>query len=232
MLKLGEKIIIKLYLGDKKIAKAFLGDKLVYKADKPIFLDYVEFDGASYIDTGIVPTEYTGAYINSTQTKSLDSVILGCRTDNANTRLFLFAKSYGAVNIGRNTYKYLRRDGSFGTEDFYTTTKNPIEIWSNYLNNRVLRAKYREDDITSVELETLTFTPTLTMYLGCQNKANEPLNFYKGYISKCIITEGDAVIQDLRPCINPKGVVCMYDTVTGKYFYNQGTGEFIAGNKL
>lgn len=45
MLKLGEKIISDIYLGDKKIAKVFWGDKLVYQANKPIFLDYISFDG-------------------------------------------------------------------------------------------------------------------------------------------------------------------------------------------
>ena len=61
MLKLGDKTISKLYLGDKAIAKAYLGDRLVYHKE-PTFLEYIEFDGTSYIDAGVIPTNNTGAY--------------------------------------------------------------------------------------------------------------------------------------------------------------------------
>lgn len=36
---------------------------------------------------------------------------------------------------------------------------------------------------------------------------------------------------DLIPVVDNNGVVCMYDKVSGEFFYNQGTGEFIAGYK-
>ena len=53
MLKLGDKIINKLYLGNKVISKAYLGDKLVYKKAGGRFVKSILFDGASFIDTGI-----------------------------------------------------------------------------------------------------------------------------------------------------------------------------------
>ena len=34
---------------------------------------------------------------------------------------------------------------------------------------------------------------------------------------------------NMIPCLDKNGRPCMYDTVSGKTFYNQGTGEFIAG---
>lgn len=35
--------------------------------------------------------------------------------------------------------------------------------------------------------------------------------------------------NDLRPCLDSKGIPCMYDLITGKTFYNLGTIPFVAG---
>ena len=40
--------------------------------------------------------------------------------------------------------------------------------------------------------------------------------------------ENDVLVRDMIPCLDNNGIPCMYDTVSGKTFYNQGTGEFIA----
>lgn len=36
----------------------------------------------------------------------------------------------------------------------------------------------------------------------------------------------DRLLIHLRPCLDEKGVPCMYDEVSKKYFYNKGTGTF------
>ena len=42
-------------------------------------------------------------------------------------------------------------------------------------------------------------------------------------------TYDDKLVQNLIPCLDSNNRPCMYDTVSGQTFYNQGTGEFIAG---
>ena len=32
-----------------------------------------------------------------------------------------------------------------------------------------------------------------------------------------------------KPVLDKNGIPCMYDKVTDQFFYNQGTGQFIAG---
>ena len=41
------------------------------------------------------------------------------------------------------------------------------------------------------------------------------------------IYENDVLVRDLWPCYDPDGVLCLYDKVEKKYYYNAGTGEFI-----
>jgi hypothetical protein len=51
----------------------------------------------------------------------------------------------------------------------------------------------------------------------------------KGRIYQFTYSDGENHI-DLIPVIDKDGVACMYDKVSGEFFYNQGTGDFIAGN--
>ena len=37
------------------------------------------------------------------------------------------------------------------------------------------------------------------------------------------------LIRDLVAALDENGVVCMYDKISGTFFYNKGTGTFIAG---
>ena len=48
-------------------------------------------------------------------------------------------------------------------------------------------------------------------------------------IYSCQIYDNDVLVRDLWPCYDPDGVACMYDKVSEAYFYNAGTGEFVAG---
>lgn len=43
------------------------------------------------------------------------------------------------------------------------------------------------------------------------------------------VLRGGSKVLDLRPALDYNNVPCMFDMVTGKYFYNQGTGEFKYG---
>lgn len=36
----------------------------------------------------------------------------------------------------------------------------------------------------------------------------------------------DVLVRDFIPCLDYDGIPCMYDTISGKTFYNQGTGTF------
>lgn len=41
--------------------------------------------------------------------------------------------------------------------------------------------------------------------------------------------DNGVLVRDMWPCYDPDGVACLYDKVTKTYFYNAGSGEFIAG---
>ena len=46
---------------------------------------------------------------------------------------------------------------------------------------------------------------------------------------KCKIFDNDILVRDFIPVLDREMRPAMYDSVTGKLFYNKGTGVFIIG---
>lgn len=210
MLKLGEKIISDIYLGDKKIAKVFLGDKLVYQAGKPIFLEYISFDGNSWIDTGIeyqtCTAEITVKYYEDNKRmlngwSDQPGCYWGMYTDG---RLELGTIYLSNTNLREKTTVNISLDSSTNT---LTATVNGESISRSGTGS------------------------SRSYWIGATTSASSSKVVGEVYGNKFWNTEGE-LIQDLRPCIHPNGTVCFYDMVTKKYFYNQGTGTLKAGGRF
>ena len=213
MLKLGEKIINKLYLGDKAISKAYLGAKLVFQANTINFIDAVHFDGNCYVDTGI-----------KLQSCTVETAV---KYEYNNTRRMLS----GWVGYN-NLYWGMQTNGQF-------------ELGGGHLNSNTNLTDYTEFQII-YNITEKTATPTVDGYtnsytitpdysnnytIGCSVPSSGNKVIGNVYYHRFISPDG-TVIQDLRPCIDAKGVVCFYDLVTRKYFYNQGTGTLKAGGRF
>ena len=48
----------------------------------------------------------------------------------------------------------------------------------------------------------------------------------RGNVQSMKMWSGETLIRDFVPVLDPYDTVCLYDTVSGSYFYNQGTGDF------
>ena len=53
----------------------------------------------------------------------------------------------------------------------------------------------------------------------------------KGQLFKCKIWDNNTLARDFVPALDRKGIPCLYDTIEGKHYYNQGEGEFLYGNE-
>lgn len=213
MLKLGEKIISDLYLGDKRIAKAFLGDKLVYKAREPIFVEYIEFDGASWIDTDISYQDCT-VECGLTCPATSDRKLMGWASN---------AGTYWGITNGQ-----FELGGGFVLTESDTTKYSEVKIEVTISDKRYVTLSHAGN---SVNREGNIGTGTYNYTIGAL-----PNTYSYGftgnlYFHKFISPDG-VLIQDLRPCIHPNGTVCFYDMVTKKYFYNQGTGTLKSSGRF
>lgn len=182
------------------------------------YVDYLEGDGASYIDTKTV--------LQNGYSVEVDYMI---KSDALNNTIMIYGAgsptgyaydNQGGYGLGvEKTYSYIQtRDAGSGIfVNSYTKTK----ITQNTKNN----FKYTFTNISSQR----------NPYLFANNYGNTADNIScKGlliYSFKAYDTS-DNLVLDLRPCLNTEGVPCMYDEVSKRYLYNQGTGTFRYKKKL
>jgi hypothetical protein len=226
MLKLGEKIISDIYLGDKKIAKVFLGDKLVYQANKPIFLDYVESTGEQYINTDYIMTsdvqevECEFQYTDSTGTQQM----FGLNVPSKDAGIF-------PSTSGGNIY-FRGGSMSYGVSFAIDYTKKHTLYAKAELGQPFIATFDGKTNQSANPIDVINTTHPWYLF-GLNNGKNANAVYcYKGKIYLFKMYDNGVLVRDLRPCLDPKGIVCMYDMVTKKYFYNQGTGTLTAGNKI
>ena len=182
-------------------------------AKKYTKLEYIESTGTQLIDTEYIPNnnshficEFSGGNPNSTVFGS-DS---GSYTNNS---LFI-----GNNEIGKGIYliinEALWRDTSTVHSD-----KKIIEIkCKNYFKVN--------DNIYDISAYNITNEKTLSLF-GLHRGDDYFAAPFKVYSFQ--ILENGVLKSNYIPAKTSTGVVCMYDTVSDEFFYNQGTGYFIAG---
>ena len=200
-------------------------------------VEYIESTGTQYIDTGISYQE------GNPQHKQIEincAVISGSGT------------IWGVANIpDRNrlllytdtNWKFITHTGNVGTK--YTDTeivvnnnKINIKLIENYLY--IDNVKFGIGGLNAI----IKYTSNKTISIFGKHDNNGYTSFNGNLrIYSFIIKSGDgsSLIRNLIPCYSkttvidvdgierPKGTVGMYDLVEGKFYTNQGTGEFIKG---
>lgn len=185
-------------------------------------VDYLQSSGVQWIEMGVAPNQNTKAVlkIKINDFSSQGSSLIGSRTGtNSNDQFFTYLDNYGG---GRFLF---RMDGQteattfsgVKTNTFYTITLSGTEM------------KAELADGTAVFSKTFSvpdFTSTVTMALFKSKPFNDG---FRGRIYRCKHYSGNELIQDFVPCLDTRGVPCMFDLVSQKSFYNKGYGSFTWG---
>ena len=182
----------------------------------PRFVEYIEFDGNSWIDTGFTQQtcriEFGVEFINHNNATQL----MGFHVSNAGFWGIKFKGGMFYPYLDVNPYQY--NDVILNLDA--TDTKKP------HLTLTI-------GDASSSPVVGSTVQNNTTYVMGGVKYGSNINynNFMKAHYNR-IYNANNELIQDLRPCLDGNNVACMYDMVTGTYFYNQGTGEFIAGGAV
>ena len=179
------------------------------------YVKSITSDGNQYLDTGIVPTEDLVAEVDFQAVAwTAWASIFGCEKGlllsyQEQDSGVLFAQAFGA--------------------NAYSDTTNPMTLTD------------RHTSVIDCAAESWTVngqTANSYFYLGTENLGNNMLVFAR-YDKNGALTgkskttlyslkfsrDGETILE-LRPCLDPSGVACMFDTVAQRYHYNLGTGEF------
>ena len=174
-------------------------------------IEYLESTKTQYIDTGVV-ANFASFKIEIKAVKETQYSLFGTYTPH-----YSFTGS-NSVNAYCKSYK-----GNFGE---YTVI-NPDDPHVFILDSGTL---YVDGDRKTPFFTDLTGTTgAYFVYLfgrNNNNNLNDP-GAHKIYYTK--IWNDGLLVRDMIPVLDKDDIPCMYDKVSGQYFYNAGTGQFIAG---
>lgn len=178
-------------------------------------LEYIESTGTQYIDTLVLSKSTLKVILDA----SIKSIIRG--KGNAIFGVNNVDGGSFAYQINGNT-KMLRCDFNKTNESFssYKVTENTRHLWKkdknvNYVDNTIIYTN------ASSEFQT-----QLSMYLFGKNTTSD-FCLSKLKVFNCEIYDSDILVRNFIPVLDKDGVPCLYDKVEDKFYYNEGSGEFL-----
>lgn len=191
------------------------------------YVEYLEGDGASWIDTGLITNENTQieatvqlvTHENYKAWFGSDNINVGYQTDIRIPFIRLQGNNSVALNLSDNL----------------NTGNLDKTVWKIDTSNVVVGEEIFLVDIDGRKWINFTPTkninPTMSLKVFSSNftsySTNETSNgCIKGRIYDFKVFMDNELKMHLRPCLDTEGVPCMYDEVSEEYFYNQGEGEF------
>ena len=192
------------------MAKGYVGVTSTYTP-----VEYIESNGTQYIDTGVYPNENIHCIVDF-QYPSVPG--FGCAVIGG-------WDSNKGMLFGVNTYNFRF---AFGTSAWAGGTvaadTNRHTVYMNdengngRINNTVLANHSNVVSLTNTDR---------TLYLFGSNGGASKSTCK---IFSCKIYDGTTLIRDYIPAIDSNNVACMYEAVSGKLHYNDGTSKFTAGS--
>lgn len=175
-------------------------------------LEYIQSSGTQYIVTDYTP--------NSETTIELQYRL----TSGNNSQGLLSAYSTWADN-SYLLYTYNGVNWTFGGKKIAA----PADISTIYTLN-LYKGRIIRNGTTVTDVTTGTFTNINCPIWLFKAASNQYPAYYKLYYFK--IWQNNELVRNFIPVKDESNIVCLYDTVTKEFFYNSGTGTFIAGPEI
>lgn len=168
--------------------------------ERPITVDYIESKGTQYID---------GISLSSNFRFEFD------------------------VMLYETTAYYNLYDGT--NSMLWVTSANRLEINANLTADVTMNTRHKivvDNDtscVLSIDGEVKQIVPKVNNSLTYSLFNRNGEQCFKGRIYLLKIYDNNILVRDYIPAIDLNGIVCLYDKVSNTYFYNKGTGNFMAG---
>ena len=185
-------------------------------------LDYIQSTGTQYINTGIPSASNLKVDITyATSGSTLYHAVLGCR---GNSKNFYYLNADGS-NYGTKEFGWVSGNQKFSPSISTHNIKTNL-VWDGYnLTFTNAQGTYTKS------LGSSTFSGGLNLFLFGFNDNGSVQRIGTTNIYSCKIYSGGTLVRDFIPVKDENDVVCLYDNVSSSYFYNAGTGDFVAGDQ-
>ncbi len=190
-------------------------------------VEYIQFSGTQYIDTGTVPVQGDSFQFNalcppSPSLTNRYAVIDSGGTGDAPYKTALLTATATEHFEAKAYYKYFAIGGA-------TTIQQALDASTDVEITSTGALKYNGTQVGSSSYGGAVNT---NLFIGYHISSGTcaPLTLKGEFLWK---HEDGTLVRDLIPCIHlSDSAVGMYDLVTGQFFENSGTGDFIAGGKV
>lgn len=181
-------------------------------------LEYIESTGTQYIDTEIVP-------IISDTIKPI--IRIECSINDVSFLQRIFGVS-GLYNVYFQFFNNVNQLGiqAYNTINYTSLTQNTDK--HAYIFDFKNKKAYQDEK--EKYLLYLNGNLNMPLYLFARNKNGKADAYFSGRIYSFNYNDGTQC-KNLIPVLDKNNVACMYDKVNKEFYYNQGTGKFIAGPK-
>lgn len=190
------------------------------KLDTPVIrlepyteLAYLESTGTQYIDTKIIPTINSKIMLKGVQ-GATDCALFGV------SDVF-----YCFDNSSRTYYSLAGKNDSFS----YRIGGKEIELIMSKEDGVIINGTTYAD-LSSVST-TIVASYSVVLFGRRANSSGSVAKLGQNRLYYCKVWDGDTLVRDFIPVLDMDDVPCMFDKVSGEFFYNQGTGAFQYGTK-
>lgn len=182
--------------------------------------EFLQGTGTQYIISDIIPrntkTEADFEFGDIASTK--DGLIIA-RWDSNNQRY------YGAFKSSTNTFRFTTRANSAKWNTSFDTNRH------TFVFNDSAHGAYFDGVLRVTDAAFACTSGDRPLGIFCRHSTNvEAISPAKIYSLKFTDNDTDTVIGEYVPCVKTStGEAGMYDLIAGKFYGNDGTGDFIAG---
>ena len=180
-------------------------------------LQYIESTGTQWIDTGITPTQDYTLYTKVSFLGSSGTNVLGTRNSSNDT-----TNRFGIISFGSSAL--------FGA--FYGTNSVTGKAVDQTPHEFSIGPDGFTMDEETVSVQQTNFSCSYPIILfGFNNGANGIVGAEEKVYSCKIYSDGQ-LVRDFIPCINPDGIIGLYDKENAIFYQNSGNGNFLKGPEL
>lgn len=190
-------------------------------------LQYIESTGSQYIDTGFASTINTRVVIDYQYTNN---------TVNGKTRIFGSRKDwylngmYAGTSSNNMSASYWYLVGNILNDRWHSASaysdrnRHTLDL-SKYGAKLDGTTIWIPDDVVS----SYPAFSTMLLFGAKEGSGGSIPVIYTGIVRiySCKIYDNDVLVRDFAPALDENNVACMYEKISGEYYYNLGSGTFV-----
>ena len=200
-------------------------------------IEYIQSTGAQYIDTGYKyntnATTITYQFDMSLESENSAGIshrkIAGLYSSTAKRPLSISLYTDNQIRVSGGNITF---NNSNVKDNFTPGVRFNISAQINHSTKRISLIK--DSGTAKTQSYSDNITESDNLYFFTYNTFTTPnpnyMIYAKMYSAK--IYEDNTLVRDFIPVLDKNGTPCMYDLAERKFYYNSGTGNFIAGPEL